>query len=170
MAIEGSEGRPKISLIELRSQARSAAADVLEPGDPIAAVERLWRAGMAAAGDWRLGEALWQVWGGIADERKMAKGSGDWARLARECAVDFLEAVGDESLERAYCDHWIGRRLATVSDTGLAEDPGRDRDNHGRPEESPLQRPCRDSAAEGPIRGAVQRYRPQLDERGGRHR
>jgi PHD/YefM family antitoxin component YafN of YafNO toxin-antitoxin module len=141
MATELSEERPRISLTELRSQARSAAADVLEPGDPIAAVSRLRRAGMVAADDWRLGEALQHVWGGIADERRMARGSGDWARLARECAVDFLEAVGDETLERAYCDRWVDHRLAASSDLAPAEDLGLDRHIRGRPDEPPFQWP-----------------------------
>ena len=115
---ERPEQRLEISLTEMRSLARSAAADVLEPRDPSAAVELLWRVGMAGADDWRLAEGLWHIWASIASELKEHPGPGaDTARLARECALDFLEAVGDDDLERAYCDRWMGNRPTTVSST-----------------------------------------------------
>ncbi len=97
----------RISLRELRSEAAQAAGQVLEPRDPLPAVERLEQLGMHSATSWSLGAGLWQIWGQIHREC-LRPGSAEGPAIAREAALDLLEAIGEESEERSYCEHWIG--------------------------------------------------------------
>ena len=98
-------GARRLSAEEVRDAARLAASDVLDPGDPRAAVEELCEVGMRGASASALGAGLWQIWDRIRTEliRDSARGAG----LARESALDLLEAIDDAAAEREYCDRWI---------------------------------------------------------------
>lgn len=98
----------RLSLDELRRALRDPAGRVLDPGDPVEAVEELWRLGMRSASSSALGSAMWQIWGRIFDEWTHPNGDPRLgAEWARESAVDLLEAVGDAPKERDYCDKWV---------------------------------------------------------------
>ena len=105
---------------ELRAQVRQAAGEVLDPGDPGAAVERLWRLGMGGSSASALGAAIWQIWERIHGEWARPAGDTDrGAQWARECAVDLLEALGDRELEREYCERWLNdERLGIIPPAG----------------------------------------------------
>jgi hypothetical protein len=106
---------PRIRLEEFRSEARVVANDVLGARDPRAAVEELSKLGMRWATSWAFASCIWNVWGGIREELTAPGGDPvEGAALARECALDLLEAVGEEGLERDYCAQWMEGRLGAV--------------------------------------------------------
>jgi hypothetical protein len=123
-----------LRLEEVRSEARLAAYEIIEEGDPGAAVEQLKALGMKSASAWALGAGLWQIWERIHDEWRGSRGNNavDRAGLARECAVDLLEAIGDSDDERAYCSYWIKVRLSILPDREASSASLRAVDGEGR--------------------------------------
>ena len=98
----------------LREAALASARRVVQGDDPKEPAMELWKLGMASTGS-SLGAGLWQIWGRITDEWTHPRGDEErGAAWAREAAADLVEAIGNDEKERAFCDHWIYKRLDIV--------------------------------------------------------